>query len=83
MNAPGHDFCVKVVFPNDNDKDYLLLKKDDLFEHNYLFVGKLQKEDVTVDVVLADPDEIPREEYTTVGIFFLVNYFFVKHHIVQ
>ena len=77
MNEPDYDFCIKVVFANDNVEDYLLLNADDLVEYNYLYEGKLKQEGVTVAVTLADPEEDPPETYTTVRNFILVNYFFV------
>ena len=63
---------MKVVFPNDNNVDYLLLKEDEYFQHNYLYEGKLKKEGVDVGVTLADKDEDPPETYTKVliSIFF-------------
>ena len=59
---------MKVVFPNDNNTDYLLLKEDEYFQHNYLFEGNLKKEGVDVKVTLADKYEDPPETYTKVQI---------------
>ena len=66
LDSLSYDFCVNVVFPNDNGSDYLLLNKDEYFQHNYLYEGKLKKEGVFVGVVLADKDEDPPETYTKV-----------------
>ena len=91
INSPSYDFCVKVQFPNDNAMDYLLLKKNKLFEYNYLFEGKLKKEGVEVDLILPDPDEVDpddpnvKEEYTIVRNFqsypFPINIKYNKHDI--
>ena len=68
VGSPSYEFCVKVIFPNDNNTDYLLLKKDEYFQHNYLYEGKLKKEGVEVTVTLADKEEDPPETYTKVLI---------------